>query len=105
MRSRQSPRGFRNLLQGAEHRSDFASTNPFARTNASNLANQHELRKGNDQMKASRCVFVASALIVSTQVAAAQGTSGGSGAAASIPGIVVRDHEQGPGLFSILTNA
>jgi hypothetical protein len=79
--------------------------NPLARINASNLANQREFKKGNDQMKASHCMFVASALIASTQVTAAQGTSGGSGAAASIPGSVVRGHEQGPGLFSILTNA
>jgi hypothetical protein len=55
-------------------------------------------------MKASFCVFVASALLASTQLATAQGTSGGAGAVASIPGSVVRDHEQGPGLFSILTN-
>jgi hypothetical protein len=56
-------------------------------------------------MKTSLYVFVASALFGSIQPAAAQGTSGGNGAVASIPGSVVRDHEQGPGLFSILTNA
>jgi hypothetical protein len=60
--------------------------------------------RGKGQMTASVCVFVAFALLASTQLATAQGTSGGSGAAASIPGSVVRDHEQGPGLFSILTS-
>ena len=55
-------------------------------------------------MKASHWAFAAFALLASTQLATAQGTSGGAGAAASIPGSVVRDHEQGPGLFSILTN-
>jgi hypothetical protein len=55
-------------------------------------------------MKASLYVFVASTLLASTQLAAAQGTSGGTGAVASIPGSVVRGHEQGFGLFSILTD-
>jgi hypothetical protein len=36
--------------------------------------------------------------------AAAQGTGGSTGAIASIPGSVVRGHEQQPGLFSILAN-
>jgi hypothetical protein len=36
------------------------------------------------------------------QYAAGQGTSGGNGAVASIPGGVVRGHEQGPGLVSII---
>jgi hypothetical protein len=55
-------------------------------------------------MKASHCVLDASPLFASTQLVAAQGTSGGSGAVASIPGSVVRGHEQGPALFSIFTN-
>ena len=45
------------------------------------------------------------ALIASTQIATAQGTSGGTGAVASIPGSVVRGHEQGPGLISILAGS
>jgi hypothetical protein len=36
---------------------------------------------------------------------AAQGTSGSNGAIASIPGSLVRGHEQGPGLFSIVTGS
>jgi hypothetical protein len=36
--------------------------------------------------------------------ASAQGTGGSTGAVASIPGSVVRGHEQQPGLFSILAN-
>jgi hypothetical protein len=36
--------------------------------------------------------------------AAAQGTGGSTGAIASIPGSVVRGHEQQPGLFSILAS-
>ena len=38
-------------------------------------------------------------LLFLTQVVAAQGTSGGNGVVASIPGSVVRGHEQGPGLI------
>jgi hypothetical protein len=56
-------------------------------------------------MKASDFVLIAGALLASTQLAAAQGTSGGTGAVASIPGSVVRGHEQGPGLFSILNGS
>lgn len=44
-------------------------------------------------------------LLFLTQVVAAQGTSGGNGVVASIPGSVVRGHEQGPGLVSILTGS
>ena len=44
-------------------------------------------------------------LLFLTQVVAAQGTSGGNGVVASIPGSVVRGHEQGPGLISILTGS
>jgi hypothetical protein len=40
-----------------------------------------------------------------TQLAAAQGTGGSTGAIASIPGSVARGHEQGPGLFSIVTGS
>jgi hypothetical protein len=36
--------------------------------------------------------------------AVAQGTGGATGAIASIPGSVVRDHEQQPGLFSLITS-
>jgi hypothetical protein len=36
--------------------------------------------------------------------ASAQGTGGSTGAVASIPGSVVRGHEQQPGLFSILAS-
>jgi hypothetical protein len=49
--------------------------------------------------------LAAAALLALTQPAAAQGTSGGTGAVASIPGSVVRGHEQGPGLFSIVTGS
>jgi hypothetical protein len=49
--------------------------------------------------------FTAAALLVFADVAAAQGTSGGNGAVASIPGSVVRDHHQGPGLISILSGS
>jgi hypothetical protein len=50
-------------------------------------------------------VLAAASLLALTQPAAAQGTSGGTGAVASIPGSVVRGHEQGPGLISIMTGA
>jgi hypothetical protein len=58
-------------------------------------------------MKTSMTYFAlgAGALLALTQVAAAQGTSGGTGAVASIPGSVVRGHEQGPGLISIVTGS
>ena len=49
--------------------------------------------------------FAAAALFALTQPIAAQGTSGGTGAVASIPSSVVRGHEQGPGLISILTGS
>jgi hypothetical protein len=49
--------------------------------------------------------LAAAALLALTQPAAAQGISGGTGAGASIPGSVVRGHEQGPGLFSIVTRS
>jgi hypothetical protein len=49
--------------------------------------------------------LAAAALLALTQPAAAQGTSGGTGAIASIPGSVVRGHEQGPGLASIITGS
>jgi hypothetical protein len=44
-------------------------------------------------------------LLVSSQFAVAQGTSGGNGVVASIPGSVVRGYEQGPGLIGILTGS
>ncbi len=50
------------------------------------------------------CFLLAvAALPALTQPSLAQGTSGATGAVASIPSSVVRDHQQGPGLFSILT--
>jgi hypothetical protein len=49
--------------------------------------------------------FAAAALFALTQPTAAQGTSGGTGAIASIPGGVVRGHEQGSGLVSIITGS
>jgi hypothetical protein len=54
-------------------------------------------------MKASVFAVAACTLLAFTQFAAAQGTSGGNGTVASIPGSVVRGHEQGVGLFSILS--
>jgi hypothetical protein len=56
-----------------------------------------------------KLVYSVLALFAFTQVAAAQGTSGGTGAIASIPSSVVRAGEQKtpvtqPGLISILTN-
>jgi hypothetical protein len=52
---------------------------------------------------------IAAILLALTQSATAQGTSGGTGAVASIPGSVVRAAEEGrpltqPGLISILTS-
>ena len=49
--------------------------------------------------------LAAAALLALTQLAAAQGTSGGTSAIASIPGSVVRGHEQGHGLMSIITGS
>ena len=49
--------------------------------------------------------FTAAALLALTDVATAQGTSGGNGAVASIPGSVVRGHEQTAGLISILSGS
>ena len=54
-----------------------------------------------------KCCIIHFALMLATtlvliEVAPAQGTSGGQGVVASIPGSVVRGHEQGPGLLSIL---
>jgi hypothetical protein len=55
--------------------------------------------------KRAHFALTAAALFASTQLAAAQGTSGGTGAIASIPGSVVRGHEQGHGLISITTDS
>src|SRR5260370_25551630 len=59
------------------------------------------------QMKSHIACFVLAAAAVPalTQPSLAQGTSGPTGAVASIPSSVVRDHQQGPGLFSILTGS
>jgi hypothetical protein len=54
------------------------------------------------KMKTSLWVLAVSNLLASMEFAEARGTSGGSGTAASIPGSVVGDHEQRPGLFEIL---
>jgi hypothetical protein len=50
-----------------------------------------------------RVVFLAAVVALASD-ASAQGTGGSTGAVASIPGSVVRGHEQQPGLFSILAN-
>jgi hypothetical protein len=59
------------------------------------------------QMKSHIACFVLAAAAVPalTQPSLGQGTSGGTGAVASIPGSVVRDHQQGPGLFSIIAGS
>jgi hypothetical protein len=53
--------------------------------------------------KSAYSAFAIAAVLASTQPIMAQGTSGSTGAVASIPGSVVRGHEQGAGLISILT--
>ena len=63
------------------------------------------ISKKENQMKSKIAYFAAAALLALTQLAAAQGTSGGTGAIASIPGSVVRGHEQGRGLMSIITGS
>jgi len=63
------------------------------------------ISKKENQMKSKIAYFAAAALLALTQLAAAQGTSGGTGAIASIPGSVVRGHEQGHGLMSIITGS
>jgi hypothetical protein len=55
------------------------------------------------KFKSAHSAFAIAAVLASTQPIAAQGTSGSTGAVASIPGSVVRGHEQGPGLISIMT--
>jgi hypothetical protein len=60
--------------------------------------------------KLMHSAFVIASLLVSTDFAAAQGTSGSTGAIASIPSSVVRAREQGQavtqlGLFSIITSS
>src|SRR5438552_8398086 len=57
------------------------------------------ISKKENQMKSKIAypALAATALLASTQLATAQGTSGGTGAIASIPGSVVRGHEQGHG--------
>jgi hypothetical protein len=59
--------------------------------------------------KIAASAFAATVLLALTQSAMAQGTSGGTGAVASIPSSVVRAAEEGrpltqPGLISILAN-
>jgi hypothetical protein len=55
--------------------------------------------------KTARFVLAAACLLAFTRVGAAQGTAGGTGAIASIPGSVVRGHEQGPGLVDIIAGS
>ena len=60
--------------------------------------------------KLAHSAFVIASLLALTHFAAAQGTSGSTGAIASIPSSVVRAREQGqavtqPGLFSIITSS
>jgi hypothetical protein len=55
--------------------------------------------------KVAHSVLAAASLLALAQFAAAQGTGGSTGAIASIPGSVVRGHEQGPGLFSVVTGS
>jgi hypothetical protein len=63
-------------------------------------------REGNHMnSKRTHFLLAAVALFASTQLAAAQGTSGGTGAIASIPGSVVRGHEQGRGLVSVIAGS
>jgi hypothetical protein len=49
-------------------------------------------------------VVLLTAVVALASDAAAQGTGGSTGAIASIPGSVVRDHEQQPGILSLITN-
>jgi hypothetical protein len=58
-------------------------------------------------MKSHMACFVLAAAAVPalTQPSLAQGTSGATGAVASIPSSVVREHQQGPGLFSFITGS
>jgi hypothetical protein len=65
------------------------------------------ISKKENQMKSKIAypALAAASLLALTQLAAAQGTSGGTGAIASIPGSVVRGHEQGHGLMSIITGS
>src|SRR5258708_36614422 len=58
----------------------------------------------------NRSALVVASLLASTHFAEAQGTSGATGAVASIPSSVVRAREQGQtvtqrGLFSIITSS
>jgi hypothetical protein len=55
------------------------------------------------KFKSAYSAFAIAVLLASTQPIMAQGTSGATGAVASIPGSVVRGHEQGPGLLGIMT--
>src|SRR5258708_40187643 len=73
---------------------------------ADNPKHAIQLSEGSD-MKSEmvHLAFTAAALLALTDVATAQGTSGGNGAVASIPGSVVRSHEQTPGRISILSGS
>jgi len=51
-----------------------------------------------------RFVLLVAVVALASGAAEAQGTGGSTGAIASIPGSVVRGHEQQPGIFSIFTS-
>ena len=55
------------------------------------------------KFKSVYAALAIAAVLATTQPIMAQGTSGATGAVASIPGSVVRGHEQGLGLISIMT--
>lgn len=74
---------------------------------ASNLR-KAKLARSEDRDVNTKMIYLAltaTTLAAFTNVAAAQGTSGGHGVVASIPGSVVRGHEQGHGLISILSGS
>jgi hypothetical protein len=66
-----------------------------------------QLREEDEFMKSRTAYSAAAALLASTQLAAAQGPAGSTGAIASIPGYIVRAEPGQPvpqqGILSILT--
>jgi len=62
-----------------------------------NLVCAHQVRSRYGEIQISLFRFAIAILLASTQPIMAQGTSGSTGAVASIPGSVVRGHEQAPG--------
>jgi DNA-binding transcriptional regulator YdaS (Cro superfamily) len=68
------------------------------------------MKKSHMKSKIACSAFAAAILLALTQLATAQGTSGATGAVASIPSSVVRAAEQRqpvtqPGILSIITSA